>query len=522
MRSTTLRSWFILCLLTWGCQQSENSIGPIDGTLSSPNPPGISGFEQCRIDSFSVSPASGFVGERYNFEWQTSGCDQVSLQPKGGDGLPANGDVLQPVYYSDWFTLTASGASNQTSATRWVQTSWSGGSTWSSEFANAQNNCRSPYPGPVSGTLAWTSDFSSTIGPMIIATDASVLVKAGTDVRCVSPAGREKWIYHTSAESYDYFHMLVGYDGTIYLNDGGSYYSDYQITALRDDGTVRWQSMLNQAYYNTYNGTLMSISPDLLGVWLGHTAGCSSYPSRLFLFSPEGTLLNTIADEQRYLDSSSYDGSDSIILMTDFDVISIDFQGDAQWSFSNRVSGGYLSIASPGWIYAPSRAYYPGWLGITILDNDGTLLRNMAGFTYLSMYRHPAACGASGCVYFVGSDTGGKTYLFAMNPLGDFAWQYEIPHGEESNSLVLDANENIFMATFGWNYYNYTYWYNGILRAVSPEGVLLWQYSLPLAPSRPFACLSMDQTLYVASGYTLYAFRDPVSSPVLPPLLPGN
>lgn len=238
----------------------------------------------------------------------------------------------------------------------------------------------------------------------------------------VNPNGTLKWkyVYESNYESGDADPSpVVGSDGTIYFNGGR------HVHAINPDGTVKWKMDIGGFFESSPaigDDVIYVSSIDLYSIYKNN----GTLKWRIF---PVGTSTPTVGD-------------DGTIFVTDIhtnNITAINPNGTQKWSYhigrTNSALWSSPAVAEDGVIYVA------GNNKLTALNPDGTL--NWAYPT--GPYRDASpAIGGDGTIYTASGDG----YFYAINPDGTLKWKHNLSnHWILYDSPAICGNGDVYIST---------------------------------------------------------------------------
>ncbi|AKB36571.1 cell surface protein [Methanosarcina siciliae C2J] len=399
-----------------------------------------------------------------------------------GDG--GTNDQQNPVHeytaagtYTVTLAATNSAGSDDEVKTDYVTVTAGGNTTgladapWPKFQYDLANTGQSPYNGPQTNTVLWTSSVGGmNYAGQAIAEDGTIYTGGGSTFYALYPNGTTRWSYGVGNSIYST--PAIAEDGTIYVGC-----MDSKVYAFNADGTLKWS-------YTT--GNKLQNSP---AIGADGTVYIGSYDKVFYAINPDGSLKWTYDGATGYYYySSAAIADDGTIYVGDYKGVlhALYPNGTARWTSQIGMIFASPIIGEDGTIYLTHGSY------LSAVNPDGTVdwSYTVGGYGYGS-----PAVGSDGTVY-VGSYAG---EVFAINANGTQKWSYPLSSSSRFYAApAIGADGSVYLGSTDSNVY-----------AFNTDGTLKWSYTTDGA-IRNGPTIGDDGTLYIGNqAGTLYAFKDP-------------
>jgi len=371
---------------------------------------------------------------------------------------------------------------------------------WASFGGDRRNTRRSPYDtSHVDGTVKWEVNvLGSPQRHMPVIDRNGVLYSHGTRTLEAINAkdGSRIWGCRVTEpgdlinRGGDSRSAAIAEDGTIYLATPEIPETEYSLSAVNPNGTLRWKYV----YESNYE------SPDADASPVVGSDGTIYFNGGRYVhaINPDGTL-KWKTDLGGFSESSPAIGDDTIYVSS-IDLYSIyKNNGTLKWRIV-PVGTSTPTVGDDGTIYVTDISS----TNITAINPNGTRKWSYhIGRTTSPLWTSPAVA-EDGTIYVTGNDK-----LTALNPDGTLKWAY--PTGPHRNSSPAIGGDGTIYTASG----------DGYFYAINPDGTLRWKHYLGnywMFYDSPVICGNGDVYIYTSYGQ-LVAFGDEIQDDSFP--IPG-
>jgi hypothetical protein len=296
-------------------------------------------------------------------------------------------------------------------------------SPWPMDHGDAQSTGRSKYPGPVTGSVAWSIDTVSLNCGISLGEDGAVyfsphVVASKSGLYKVSIEGEVVWFYDTGYSISNMTTPMITKDGTIIACNGmrGS------VFAINPDGSLKWEYEIGELilqrginigkdgtiYVIDSNKTLYAISPTGSLSWTLSLETVEYNSIQGTSFSPDG---NTLYTRGKY----------NSLIAVDINTKSI------KWTFGDREqSGGSTPVVnSDGEIFILGIPLESDGFkaSLTALNSSGEIeWRYFFGTSQDIVSYYAPTIDQQGNIFFAFDS------LYSLNYLGELNWKKDLPH----------------------------------------------------------------------------------------------
>ncbi len=321
--------------------------------------------------------------------------------------------------------------------------------------------------------------------------------------------GEKRWELKTNGTIES--SVAMSFDGTLYFGSNDGY-----LYAVKRDGTLKWKFDTGKPvkatpaigtdgtiYFVSVNGYLYAVNPDhslkwkfKIGVstlssptvYIDGTIFVGSYNHYLYAINRNGTLKWKFKSNGVIMSSPAigYDGTIYFRAAggsSGIYIYALNPNGTLKWKY--RTGLGYTAYSSPA-VGPDGTIYFGAKDNLVYALNPNGKLKWV--FQTGGIVRSTPAIGPTGIIY-VGSNDG---YLYAITQKGKLKWKYKTGECRKSSPAV-SINGTIYIG--GKEY----------LYALDSNGKLKWKLKLEPYYTVTSPIIDDGGTVYVCSGYTLYA-----------------